>query len=175
MLRFLKGLFSIFTTATLITIFELVFYIFILEPTSKEAINKLLASLGQEIIEHDQYYEELNDDIYNLMNVFIIREKKIVYDSMLTSYILILLEIMVLFLILCYLYLKINRYSRFEDHFSNENSSIKIPVISSALTISLLIPFQILFFYFGKEYSYIGKYGLEEIQGRVIKNLEDNL
>ena len=164
-IRFILGIFGLLFISDIMTIFELVFYINIVEPVINNNINGLLNSLTNNI--------KLNNHIKNLdniMNVFILREEELIYKINFGSYLVIIFEIIIITCILCYIYLYIKSMSKnfkLEEHF-------KPVIISSLFVIFVLIFFQILFFNFSLRYEYIGKYGLDEIKAKIIKKIQSN-
>ena len=188
-MKFTKGLFSILLVATLMTVFELSFYITLVAPTVKKDVKNLLGKFSN---------ENLNLELTGLFDTFIYRENKIIIDVNTGSYIIIVVEILFLFAFLAYLYMRIQRETRkayyitYLNRITSSNSNqidqnpgtfkIKenfhfVPVdmyptiVTVLITVIVLMCFQIIFFNFGRHFHYTGRHGLEEVEARIIQNL----
>lgn len=186
--KFLRGLFSIILIATLMTVFELVFYVYIVAPTADGAVRTMLSNFKRPIPDNP-----INTEVDNLFTVMIKRDKKTLSEINKSSYIIIGMEIVAMFLFLSYLYIKIINVESENNRtlpsitslrlITNYDillkdsyiSSIKPSIFTAFLTVLLLIPFQLLFFFFGQDYGYIGQNGLAEVENLVIQELKNNL
>jgi hypothetical protein len=180
--KFTKGLFSILLISTLMTIFELIFYIVLVGPTVKEAVRSLLNNFSK---------KNLTPELEGLFDTFIYREYTIVSEISIGSYIIIVVEILFLFAFLAYLYMRIQRETRktYYIRYLNKIAHLKsyetrdkkefrfIPVdiypvlVTVIITVTILMSFQIVFFYFGRNFYYTGRLGLEEVEAKLIENL----
>jgi hypothetical protein len=169
-IRFLKGVFQILLIATIISIFEIFFYIFIVKPTLLIAVNGLLIGIIQEP------QSELEIPI-KILDILIDNESKLSDDINMGSYMFIVIEILLLIAILCYVYLKILQLSRrkqdinIENDISNDNNLIST-ILSATIVTIILMGFQVFFFFFGRNFYYMGKYGIIEIESHFITNLK---
>lgn len=146
-IRFYKGLFSIVLIATLMTIFELFFYIFIVNPNVIFFVNQLIETQPQ---------KEVDERLENLLIVLKEREYNLINEINIGAYIVIIIEIVLMLSFLSFIYMKLlNKHEEFQ---------MRDVYYSSFATIFILISFQIMFFYFGKEFYYIGRFGTNEIK-----------
>ena len=150
--RLYTGFFSIILIAMLMTVFELIFYIYIVNPNVTFFIGQLLENQPQEPVE---------DRLENLIIVLKNRERALINEINIGAYIIIVVEIVFMLTLLAFVYMKIliNRPG-FNIYL------LKGTVISSLSTIFILISFQVMFFYFGLNYYYMGRFGINEIKKR---------
>lgn len=161
-IRLLKGIFTILLIATIVTIFELLFYLFVVEPIVKTQINQLISALT---------VHKLDNKIEKFLDIIIERENALISSINTGSYIIIIVEILLLSSTLFYIYLLIQRLCRKIDI----KVDITETIINSSITILILIAYQVQYFYFGQKFLYPGVFGLEEIQARIIINLDNSL
>jgi len=164
--RLYKGLFSVTLIAVIMTIFELIFYIYIINPNIDFFIKELLQSQKQGVVD---------TRLDHLLSVLKMREKTLINDVTFGSYMTIVVEIFFMLSFLAYIYMKILSIIELPDTSSEtsgittfrqlaKDPNIKDIVVSSLSVIFILISFQTMFFYFGLNYYYIGRFGVEEIK-----------
>lgn len=201
-----KGIFSILLIATILTIFEIVFFYKIIAPSindtmnsnledvskqlyaniknlkyekkkeNKEEISKILDTLNNRnninIIEGEFKSLAFNDKIKAILNTFSDREKNLTNHinkyTMLSG--LLLLTILIVLMVLIWKNIKTNKID------INENTNMSTSIKTALFTVSMLISFQILFFFFGKKYYYPGSLGDEELTTILLKkiNIKNN-
>lgn len=127
------------------TFFELLFYIIIIKPTIINGIQSLLEEIKVRDIQSDSF------------EIIKKREKNLINNIDLGSYLLIgsVIFIMTILLLLLKLLSKIIKISDQENFYPSG--------ISLVITLIILINFQIIFYFFGKNFYYVGYYGEEEI------------
>ena len=134
-----------------VTIFELIFYVYIISPTIISAVEY---SLSTNTITDNQLYQ-----IIDILNK---REHLLIDTINYGSYYVIGIEIVLLFCVLLYLYTRISIISK--------DVKYKDVIVSSSITICSLLCFQILFYNFGINYWYMGKFGPNEAINRFIQH-----
>lgn len=144
--KIIKGVCSVILIAFIITIFELLFYIYIVNPNIILSVNKLLNQLNQ---------KQIDDRLEAILIILKEREKLLIDNNNFTTYIVIITEIFGISLILYMLYMKLKN-----------KKSIKEIIINSFITLTILISFQILFYYLGLNFKYMSKSGIKEIEKR---------
>ena len=167
----IQNIYSILFAATILTIFEIVFFYIIIAPgvkgTMNENLNKLvnvfsnkLNKVGESSMEGKILTSSIfNSKLGNMFKVFRIREDKLVNKiNMYTIYtgIIILVSLV------------ITVYSLYR---SLDTGTAKTPTIFAIFTVICLIIFQIFFYFYGLKYKYPGSEGSEEL----IKFIYDNL
>ncbi len=163
--RLYKGIFSVLLITLIITIFELVFYIYLVYPTILDAIKQISPTT-------------VNSTFLNILNK---REHFYINKLRMCTYYIIIAEIITIFCLMCYVYARIYYakalYSRhihaWSEGLSNDINIVyfKDVIIASSLTIFLLVCFQVFFFFFGINFQYMGTYGKDEIIYRFFNNL----
>lgn len=151
--RLHKGILEILSIATIMTIFELPFYIFIVKPNIKLAIDSLIETMPD---------GNLDKRIEHLLIVLKERENIYIYDIDFGSYLLIIIEII---LLLTIVRLYVNKIRQLDENVSFKNN-IKLVIF----VITLLIGFQVFFYFFAMNYYYFGRFGKEEIVHRFVEN-----
>jgi hypothetical protein len=161
--RLYKGFFSISLIATIMTIFELLFFIYVVKPNTIHAITELLESQDQ---------KEIDSRLTGIIETFKARENILINDINIGSYIIIIVMVCFMVSLLSYIYMRIlvntNSQVLSPRNFSTGevllfNISLKNTIGSSLVVIIILINFQIFFFYFGQKFHYMGKYGTDEV------------
>ncbi len=153
-IELLKGIFSILIVNTIVTVFNLVFYIFVVYPTIQEAVKKSLISQGT---------SDSNSKLYKIINIIKNREYELIGKANGGSYGIITIIILLMVCILLYIYKSLNVLSKTVKY--------KDILISSGITTCMLLCFQGLFFKFGMNFYYTGIYGPDEAIYRFITNI----
>lgn len=156
LVELLKGIFSILLINTLVTIFNLIFYIFVVYPTIQEAVKNSLVSPNSG--------DDKNNGVYKIIGILKQREYKLMENVNEGSYGIIIIIILLLVCVLLYIYKSINVLS--------ETVKYKDIIVSSCITTFLLLCFQGMFFKFGMNFYYTGKYGSDEAVYRFIMNIK---
>ncbi len=153
MIQFLEGLFYIIFVALIVTIFELLFFLYVIYPKQYDEFynyvknNKVLSipvNIPSNITKYLEIFREREHILINKINNDII--------------IFICIEIFVIMLLLYIIYTK--------------KIILKKSILYSIITIFILLLFQIQMYYFGIKFKYIGYYGSSEILAIVFKTLE---
>jgi hypothetical protein len=141
-----NGIFSVFLVAVIMAIFELIFFVSIVSYTVKLSIKSLLDYTVCEVHSVEQMTAVI--DVLNE------REYKLISDVNTGSYLFIVMEIVLFMILLIYL--------------SKKTKIVRSSYSSAALTISFLIGFQIVFYFYGRAYIYLF---IDEIMVLIIDNL----
>jgi hypothetical protein len=154
LIELLRGIFSIILVNTIVTTFNLIFYIFVVYPTIQEAVKNSLVSSNSNNSENK---------LYKIIDVLKKREYDLIYKVNEGSYGIIVIIILLLICVLLYIYKSLSTLSKTVEY--------KDILISSGITTCLLLCFQGLFFKFGIGFYYTGIYGPEEAIYRFITNI----
>lgn len=171
-----RGIFSILLTATALTVFEIIFFYKIVAPSVDKAMNKQLEKLAEKTANDINLKSQgnpefnrlfFNDNIRALVNTFAKREenlvKKINFYTKATGALIIGL----LMLVLYSLYGSIGR----ESSSLFVPMGLGVPTVTALFTVAALIGFQILFYFFGKQFKYPGTFGNEELFNVLLSSL----
>ena len=161
-IRLRKGIFGIFLIATIITLFELLFYIYIISPLVKVELNNLINVIAK---------NRLDPKLGVFINILIKREKNTINDLNNGSYAIIIVEILLMCSLLVYIYIGIKKCYKLIE----EQINMTPTIITSIIGVLILIVYQVSFFFLSKEFLYIGSRGLEEMISIIILNLENRL
>ncbi len=134
------------------TVFELLFYIYIVNPNVVFFVNQMLENQPQ---------KEVDKRLEQLLFVMNNREQNLINEINIGAYVIIVVEIVFMLTLLSFVYMKIliNREG-FNIYL------LKSTFASSFTTLFILISFQVMFFYFGLNYYYIGRFGTNEVMKR---------
>ena len=191
-----RGLFSLILTATILTVFEIVFFYKIVAPGVIQNMNNGLNNVGKVIGTKldettDKIEENTKDPLQKviiskiidfissgnssaILSTFASREKKLTDDINLYTKKTGILIISLLCLLLFFIYNNIKGLSKQEG----QVVGLGVPVKTALLTVFILIAFQTLFYFFGQKFRYPGTMGNEELLYEMQKNMvvnEDNL
>ena len=177
-----RGIFTIVLTATILTIFEIVFFYMVVAPGVNTSMNRQLDNIGKNLVEGtnekalklqkkypiaDAIIPEVNETVFNesirgIFATFAEREKlltdKINWYTKVTGVLIILILMTVLYLL----------YSSIKSEVGNGDIGLKDPTYTALFTVLMLIAFQILFFNFSQVYKFPGTFGTEELQNVMI-------
>ena len=110
------------------------------------------------------------------------REQILMNKISIFSYAIIGFEIILLIILMIVIYYKVlskQKKMDMEISIPGENSNRKVKmrytVASSVITVMLLIMFQILFYFFGLKFQYLGSGGTEEIQYMLLMSMKEDL
>ena len=160
------NIFSIFLTATILTIFEIIFFYNVVVPDvnntlnyklklleekitnlSKENKDKLLKLFDKQLIEN--YTKDNNKTIDNIFSVLIEREKLLIEKNNSNTIIVSITILLFLTLFILATILSIKRDVNYKGF-----STFRESIIVAFITVGLLIGFQILFYNFSQNYYY---------------------
>ena len=160
------NIFSIFLTATILTIFEIIFFYNVVIPDvnntlnyklklleekitnlSKENKDKLLKLFDKQLIEN--YTKDNNKTIDNIFSVLIEREKLLIEKNNSNTIIVSITILLFLTLFILATILSIKRDVNYKGF-----STFRESIIVAFITVGLLIGFQILFYNFSQNYYY---------------------
>ena len=182
-----RGIFSIILTATILTMFEIAFFYSIVVPgvekqmdTGLEKVSKMIAESIKEksasALSNIKYKElkalepALKRAVFNKKNMNVMqtlsdRETKLVDKvnlyTKVTGFVLVALLCMILFS----LYQSIKADSPMD-------LGLDVPVQTAGFVVSLLISFQVMFYFMGLRYWYPGSLGDEELIYVMSKNIK---
>jgi hypothetical protein len=152
----LEGLFYIIFVALIATIFEILFFIYVIFPKQYEEFNNYIKHTK------GQYRLPINipENITKYIEIFNIREHELNNKINTNIIVFVCIEIIVLILILYILYSKLDRVQ------------LKRQCISTFITVTVLLLFQIQMYQFGIKFQYTGAYGSAEIFAIIFNELE---
>lgn len=150
---FLKGLFVIFFVAFLLTIFELIFFIYLIEPVESYYIKTFLKSIGKQNFRND-FRNEIRTET-TIKYLKILNERELILNNTINSnsILVIILMIVFLFIFLLYLFYRL-KYIVKNMYESSQNYNILPSIISGFLTLGIIGLFQVLVFNFGLAFKY---------------------
>lgn len=184
---------SILLVATILTIFEIIFFFKVIAPEVKEEVNGKLKTVAENIgsalfnntaaitdcilpdtvktqiensIKNSKFIPELlieNNVLLDFINTQRDREKELLDKANLYTKIFGVMLIVGLVIAIAIIVFIINRNGKL-----NKNS-----LIAAGVTVALLITFQYTFYRFGKKYAYTGSLGNEEFIKLIIEKLEE--
>jgi len=178
-----RGIFSIVLIATVLTIFEIIFFYMVVAPGVDASMNSQLDKIGKNLVQGsnekalklqkkhtvaDAIIPEINDTVFNenirgIFATFSEREKlltdKINWYTKATGVLIILILMTVLYLL----------YSSIKSEVGAGNIGLKNPTYTALFTVTILIAFQILFFNFSQVYKFPGTFGTEELTNVMIE------
>jgi uncharacterized membrane protein len=190
-----KGMFSIILTATILTIFEIVFFYNIVAPNVNNQMDNTLKKIGQQIAEKintstnklkkqnvlaDIMISEGTGLVINNVNDNVLmtsaeREHKLVTKinnyTMYTGVIIIIVLLILLYL----LWNSIKSDPRLGNIINItfvEDSDMTESVLTAIFTVVILISFQILFYFFGQQFKYPGSMGNDELLNEIIDSIQ---
>lgn len=187
----MKGVFTIVLTATILTIFELVFFYNIIVPTVEEEMNTNIRRVGEQIAtnlnEKARAYQiqspvsdvlatramryAFNETNAGILDTTAAREKILIDQinqyTIYTGVIIMLVLAIVLYII----WRKIVSTVEKGDS-EGETANMLDATLSAVITVGVLIGFQILFYFYGKKYRYPGTAGNEELMWVIIDSIE---
>ena len=190
----LGGLFSIVLTATILTVFEIVFFYVVIAPDIENIMNKYLKDIAASIAnsisstfnEQKQQVQQLGvsnaniqqsinthlsrsvskvDTFLNIFRTFDIREEQLV--NRINTYTIITGVGIILSLVFLMVWLA--------KALQPMGGVKKDHVFSALMTVMVLIAFQGYFYLFGKEYKYPGSFGQEELIALIGSNIHSNI
>lgn len=176
-----RGIFSIILTATILTLFEIVFFYSIVVPGVTEQMNvgltKVSGLISNSIKDETEKVSQnkmmkpvlqravFNDKTLNVMQTLSDRESKLVNKvNMYTK-----VTGFVLVAILCVILLGL--YKSIESE-SPSNLGLDVPIQTAGFIVAILISFQVMFYFMGLRYWYPGSLGDEELIYIMSKNIK---
>ena len=160
------NIFSIFLTATILTIFEIIFFYNVVVPDVNKTLNyklklleekitnlsqenkdKLLKLFDKQLIEN--YTKDNNKTVDNIFIVLIEREKLLIEKNNSNTIIVSITILLFLALFILATILSIKRDVNYKGF-----STFRESIIVAFITVGLLIGFQILFYNFSQNYYY---------------------
>ncbi|VBB18001.1 hypothetical protein YASMINEVIRUS_464 [Yasminevirus sp. GU-2018] len=188
-----KGLFTIVLTATVLTIFEILFFYNIVVPSVEDEMNanikKVSKQIAHDINERNKNIQKqtrvtdvvvaqgtklvFNDTNKGILQTMAEREKILTDDinnyTMYTGVVIVLL----LATILYFLWTSVKSAEISADSGDNTDMTDMTDATMTALfTVGVLIAFQILFYFYGRHYKYPGTSGNEELLWVIISSIE---
>jgi hypothetical protein len=187
----MKGVFTIVLTATILTIFELVFFYNIIVPTVEDEMDTNIKRVGAQIAanlnETTKAYQmqspisdvlatramryTFNETNAGILDTTAAREKILIDEinryTIYTGVIIMLVLAIVLYIIWRKI---VSTVEKGENE--GENANMLDATLSAVITVGVLIGFQILFYFYGKKYRYPGTAGNEELMWVIIDSIE---
>jgi heme/copper-type cytochrome/quinol oxidase subunit 4 len=179
----LRGMFNIFLTATILTIFEIVFFYKIVVPgvenSMNNGINKISVVLADNInatkketmnnateqnkLLISNIFTTIKNSDNAFFKTFASREKLLTVKINKYTKITGVIIIMILVLLLCFIYYSLK---------SQGDVELYAPILTSFLTVCALISFQIMFYFFSLKYNYPGSEGNDELLYTMIQGIK---
>lgn len=189
-----KGMFAILLTATILTIFEIVLFYIIIIPDVVAQVDHNIKKIGENVSNdineknkaikkksayHDVAVTEVTSLVFNEKNSQVLktlsdREKNLTEHINLYTKLTGGLMLVALSIILFVTWNSIKNDVRVDKMSLDPdlNDSMFDPVLTAVITVSLLIAFQILFYFYGKQYKYPGSFGKDELIFEIIDEIK---
>lgn len=190
----MKGIFTIILTAAFLAVFELVFFYNIVAPSVEDEMNSNIKKVGKKIASKlnqnnsvtqeksavsDVIVSKVTGVIFNDINRAVLNtsaaREQVLVDSInnYTIYTGVAI-VLVLAVVLYFLWSKIKSTALEEITAGNstENGSMTDSIISALITVGILIAFQIMFYFYGKQYRYPGTEGNDELLWVIIDSID---
>lgn len=183
-----KGIFTILLTATILTIFEMVFFYQIVVPTVEHEMDSNIESISRKIAANINEKNEavqkknvladiavsqstsvvFNDISGGVLKTFAKREKELIDDiNRYTIYTGVVL-LVTMAILLYFIFYSIRTDVRLDLDDTIDDDNMAEAALTALFTVGVLIAFQILFYFFGRQYKYPGTLGSEELTWEVI-------
>lgn len=192
--KLLRGLYSILLVSFLMTIFEIIFYKTIVDPQTQVAIKTLLRDIQsgtaeavrsavQENNANGKVWESpisiISADKLDLISPFLLttaqREEKLVAKLNLYAYITASFMIFFLLAALFYIHTRLVYVEGHKHVMQVFGENFGAAVLTSFITVGFLASFQILFYFFGTNFKFMGSKGNAELQNGFNNMLRRNL
>lgn len=185
----MKGIFTIVLIAAILAVFELGFFYKIVAPTVEDEMNINIGKVGEQIAKNLNESNKEKQEKSPVADVAISRATKIVFNST-TGAVLdttaarekILVDtindytiytgvaiVLVLSVSLYIIWKKIKNSVAAGS--VSDDANMTDPIISAVITVGALIAFQIMFYFYGKQYRYPGTAGNEELMWVLIGSI----
>lgn len=189
--KFLRGVFSILLVSFLMSIFELGFYMFIIEPQTKLAAQSIVGIVEKEA--YNQTKQKLrqatpqemyrwsllalllqNSPVESYMATSEVREAELIKDINTYAYLTGAVVLLVLLFLLIYVYDKLSLI-QLRTKTETFGDNYKVAIFTAMITVGMLVSFQVLFYFFGNEFLYVGMLGNEELKYHFNNSLRKKL
>lgn len=184
-----KGIFSIILIAIVLTIIEISVFYFVVVPSIENEINtgvdlisdKIAYKINTTVVDPKAEDKtqitsslKLRGSVFNDINENVLetisgRERKL--TDQINNY----TKLISALLMLCLIGLLIIVWVNIMNDERSENIDMTNTFLSTGIALVILIVFQILFYYFGTKYRFIGSMGDEEILYEIIKDVDANV
>lgn len=192
--KLLRGLYSILLVSFLMTIFEIVFYKVIVDPQTQLAVEDLLSDIHwgtrravaktvRENKANGTTWESpisiLEADRLDLVSPFLLtsakREEKLIAKNNLYAYVTASFMIFFLLAALFYIHTRLVYVEGHKHVMQVFGENFGAAVLTSFITVGFLASFQILFYFFGTNFKFVGSMGNAELQNTFNNMLRRNL
>lgn len=192
--KLLRGLYSILLVSLLMTIFEIVFYKLIIDPQTIRAVKNLLNSLSWDATFYTIAAYHRNNangsvwqspmslvaaDKLDLLSPFLLttaqREEKLIAKLNLYAYVTASFMIFFLIAALFYVHTRLVYVEGHKHVMQVFGDDFGAALLTSVFTVLCLASFQILFYFFGTNFNFIGSKGAIELQNAFNNMLRRNL
>ncbi len=178
--KVLRGLYAIVLVSTLMTIFEMAFYRTVIDPETKDAAGVLVLAVKKKayVMGRDMRASLplggagvgsgvfLGGD-FDLFDSYVettrAREKEMVEKNNLYAYLTASFMLVILAVVLFVLHVRMREVDAGRHKLSVFGPNYAAAVKTSFLTVLLLASFQILFYFFGRQFKFVGTMGTEEL------------
>ena len=175
--KLLRGVFSILLVSLLMTVFETGFYIKIIEPQTRAATKGIVRMMQSQAyyqtkneLANQAWYSPItfmNPDNVDMADAFLEtnKEREALLIKRINQYAYITASFMVfiLFVALVMVHSRLSYIQKGSHAFESFGANYHAAIMTSFLTVVLLASFQVLFFFFGKQFKFIGTKGNEEL------------
>lgn len=186
--KMLKGFFSIALVSLLMTIFEIVFYKLIVEPQTFDAANRIV-----ELLENQMYYTgstfplnsvtsqlvysmyAVDAEIDSYLDTARQREKLLIDKLNMYAYVTASCMILFLMALLVFLHMRLTIIKSEQNDPSTFGVTYWAAIVTSFATVCILGCFQVLFYFFGVEFKFLGSYGTQEIELHFINEVRKKM
>jgi hypothetical protein len=167
----LRGMFNIFLTATILTIFEIIFFYKIVVPGVENSMENGIKKVGKiiaKMINNRESTSSESDILLNqLINIFKENNNPIPKtfasrEYLITNKINNYTKITGIIIIIILVSLLVGIYYNLKNK-TNGDTQLVTPILTSILTIIVLISFQIMFYFFSLKFNYPGSEGDNEL------------
>lgn len=185
----MKGVFTIILTAAILAIFELVFFYNIVAPTVKDEMDTNIDKVGDQIAKNLNKSNKSIQEQNPVSDVAVSRATRLVFNDLnkgvldtlaareqilvksINNYTIYtgVVIVLVLSVILYVIWKKIKGSA---DSGQDEDTDMTDATLSAVITVGVLIAFQILFYFYGKQYRYPGTAGNEELLWVIIDSIK---
>jgi predicted PurR-regulated permease PerM len=191
----MKGIFTIILTATILAVFELVFFYIIVAPTVVDEMNTNIKKVGNKIAANlNKTNKEIQEKnpvadiavshatriIFNdingaVLNTTASRENNLIESinnyTIYTGVAIVLVLLVILYIIWKKIKSSVGMGVGFPD-IEGVDTDMTDAILSAVITVGALIAFQIMFYFYGKQYRYPGTEGNEELLWVLIGSID---
>lgn len=187
--KLLRGVFSILLVSLLMTIFETGFYMKIIEPQTRAAVKDIVSMMQSHAyyqtkneLSKQTWYSPItfmNPENVDMADAFLDtnkeRERLLINKINQYAYITASFMVFILFMGLVMIHSRLSYIQKGSHNFEVFGADYYAAIITAVLTVVLLASFQVLFFFFGKQFKFLGTKGTEELRFKFNNFMRKNL